>query len=57
MAPLQQRHEKVFGLHKGAHGKEMVTGFGRVFGKKAILERLSEFIGGPCCGLCELCER
>jgi len=33
---------KAFGLDKGAHGKEMVTGFGIVLDKKAILERLSE---------------
>ena len=33
---------KAFGLEKGAHGKEMVTGFGMVLGKKAILARLSE---------------
>ena len=33
---------KAFGLDKGAHGKEMVTGFGMVLGKKAILARLSE---------------
>jgi D-serine deaminase-like pyridoxal phosphate-dependent protein len=33
---------KAFGLDKGAHGKEMVTGFGMVLGKKAILVRLSE---------------
>jgi D-serine deaminase-like pyridoxal phosphate-dependent protein len=33
---------KAFGLDKGAHGKEMVTGFGMVLGTKAILARLSE---------------
>ncbi len=33
---------KAFGLDRGAHGKEMVTGFGIVLGKKAILARLSE---------------
>ena len=33
---------KAFGLDKGAHGKEMLTGFGMVLGKKAILARLSE---------------
>jgi D-serine deaminase-like pyridoxal phosphate-dependent protein len=33
---------KAFGLDRGAHGKEMVTGFGIVLGKQAILARLSE---------------
>jgi D-serine deaminase-like pyridoxal phosphate-dependent protein len=33
---------KAFSSDKGAHGKEMVTGFGMVLGKKAILARLSE---------------
>ena len=33
---------KAFGLDRGAHGKEMTSGFGLVLGKKAILERLSE---------------
>ena len=33
---------KAFGLDKGAHGKEMVTGFGMVLGKNAVLARLSE---------------
>jgi D-serine deaminase-like pyridoxal phosphate-dependent protein len=33
---------KAFGLDRGAHGKEKVSGFGMVLGKKAILARLSE---------------
>jgi D-serine deaminase-like pyridoxal phosphate-dependent protein len=33
---------KAFGLDRGAHGKEMTSGFGLVLGKKATLERLSE---------------
>jgi D-serine deaminase-like pyridoxal phosphate-dependent protein len=33
---------KAFGLDKGAHGKEKVTGFGMVLGKNAVLARLSE---------------
>jgi len=33
---------KVFALDKGAHGKETVKGFGKVLGKKAVIERLSE---------------
>jgi D-serine deaminase-like pyridoxal phosphate-dependent protein len=33
---------KTFGLDRGAHGKEMTSGFGLVVGKKATLERLSE---------------
>lgn len=33
---------KVFALDKGAHGKEMLKGFGIVLNKKAVLERLSE---------------
>jgi D-serine deaminase-like pyridoxal phosphate-dependent protein len=33
---------KAFGLDRGAHGKEMTSGFGLVVGKKATLERLSE---------------
>ena len=33
---------KAFGLDRGAHGKEMASGFGLVLGKKATLERLSE---------------
>ena len=33
---------KAFGLDKGAHGKEMLPGFGMVLGKNAVLARLSE---------------
>jgi D-serine deaminase-like pyridoxal phosphate-dependent protein len=33
---------KVLALDKGGHGTEMVQGFGRAMGKKAVLERLSE---------------
>jgi D-serine deaminase-like pyridoxal phosphate-dependent protein len=33
---------KVFALDKGAHGKEMLKGFGLVLNKNAVLERLSE---------------
>ena len=33
---------KVFALDKGAHGKEMLKGFGIVLNKKAVLDRLSE---------------
>ena len=33
---------KVFASDKGAHGKEMLKGFGLVLNKKAVLERLSE---------------
>lgn len=33
---------KAFGLDRGAHGKEMTSGFGLVLGKEATLERLSE---------------
>ena len=33
---------KVFALDKGAHGQEMLKGFGMVLNKKAVLERLSE---------------
>jgi len=33
---------KAFSSDRGAHGKEMASGFGIVLGKKAILERLSE---------------
>ena len=33
---------KVFALDKGVHGKDMMSGFGMVLGKKAILARLSE---------------
>ena len=33
---------KAFSLDKGAHGKEMASGFGIVLGKKATLARLSE---------------
>ncbi len=33
---------KVFALDKGVHGKDVISGFGMVLGKKAVLERLSE---------------
>ena len=33
---------KVFALDRGVHGKNMVSGFGIVLGRKAILEKLSE---------------
>ncbi len=33
---------KVFALDKGAHGKEMLKGYGIVLNKKAVLDRLSE---------------
>jgi D-serine deaminase-like pyridoxal phosphate-dependent protein len=33
---------KVFALDKGAHGQEMLKGFGMVLNKKAVLDRLSE---------------
>ena len=33
---------KAFSSDRGAHGKEMASGFGLVLGKKATLERLSE---------------
>jgi D-serine deaminase-like pyridoxal phosphate-dependent protein len=33
---------KVFALDKGAHGQEMLKGFGMILNKKAVLDRLSE---------------
>jgi D-serine deaminase-like pyridoxal phosphate-dependent protein len=33
---------KVFALDKGAHGQEMLKGFGMVLNRKAVLDRLSE---------------
>ena len=33
---------KVFALDKGAHGNEILKGFGIVLGKNATIERLSE---------------